>query len=116
MARLNRQLPASTLIEAVIAMVIVTVSFAAALMVMDYTASGRAEVQRYRVDHRLRSVLNEIERGEHMGIERLEEADFSIRIDVTADPTTAGLYRVRLEAENLDGVSLAVLQKLIYAP
>ncbi len=111
---MNRSLQSSTLVESVIGMVIIAVSFSIALMTLGTVLNSHKSTMKFRVQKVLDSIIADTHRQQRYFDESMVLEDFLVQKKVTVLPHQESLFQISWEVLGIDGKLICEQREIIF--
>jgi len=111
--KLRHKVQASSIMEVVIAMVVIVTVFGMAMMIFSNVMRSSSSVQKIKAQAILRQAMYTAEKNKENLTKTYNLGDFSIEQKVSAYPGNPDLSVIELKAYDLNGQLKASLQKII---
>lgn len=118
MARLNRKVSASTLLEVIISLVIIMAVFTAAIAIYAKISTSELSLSRRQAQQQMQEMIQEVKEKKDWENETLQVKDIIYEKEITAYADYSDLYQVKIKAfqnEKLISSMKEVIKKTSYA-
>lgn len=110
------RLKAATLVESIVAMVIISIVFSAGLMVVEMVINSNRSAFRYRVNLALQEMANETKLQNRYIDEQIDSADYKVIKEILPYQDRKNIYILSLTAFDLDNEEVMEHRELVFLP
>ncbi len=106
----------SSLMESLVALSIVSISFVAGMMLVGILLSSQDSALKLRAEMALKVIAFDTKSNEHFIDEWIDSADFSVKKEIIPFQDSKNTYTLKLIATDAKSKILTTYQELIYIP
>ncbi len=110
------KLKAATLVESIVAMVIISIVFSAGLMVVEMVINSNRSAFRYRVNLALQEMANETKLQNRYIDEQIDSADYRVVKQILPYQNRQHIFVLSLTAFDLDNERVMGHRELVFLP